>query len=460
MLVGALKINAQLGNERWKPDWGILEQHEVPEWFLDAKLGIQYVGAPREFNDQEYWHWGRSQQRARHLAADDGYNSIIEQNQKSKILRIDYIWPIEYDDPKIAIDTYIEIGAKYIVSMLGAAVFGTEGLLMTDEEINEARNRGLKVGLHYCFIRWGGQPTIGDPGYINWMIPMLKKAISDSKSDFMFFDGQFFPSNYLRTPDLVAWYYNWADRNGKEVCVNDDLGTEFTENPITNPADVIELECNTMSSVSTKPFIIWDNLRNEWNCWVNEYGINVMVGEVWKWQYKSSDELLHVFIDAVSKGGGWLIQMVNTKKAWETLEPIGKWLKINGEAIYNTRPYFEASPDAESRPLGSEVRANGRFDQRQDWWYKWSLVHKEAVKGGPMYFNQSKDKKTLYVIHWGWPGQNMLVQNVTPSKGSSIYMLGIDNELEWKKIGNDIIVQIPKVKPCEYAYSFKIQLSK
>ena len=153
--------------------------------------------------------------------------------------------------------------------------------------------------------------------------------------------------------------------------------------------------------------------------------------------------------------------MVNTKQAWKTLEPIGQWLKVNGEAIYDTRPYFEVSPDAEPIPTGSELHANGRFPSgKQDWWHKWRLVHKEAMKGSPLYYNKSKDGKTLYAIHWGWPGHSLLIQDVTPIKGSAVKMLGTDIKLAWKQIGNDIIIQMTNKKPCEYAYSFKIQLNK
>ena len=39
-------------------------------------------------------------------------------------------------------------------------------------------------------------------------------------------------------------------------------------------------------------------------------------------------------------------------------------------------------------------------------------------------------------------------------------MLGLDNELKWEQIGKDLTIQIPEIKPCEYAYSFKIQLEE
>lgn len=458
-IVDIPRVMAQPEEGRWKPSWDNLKQHKAPEWLLDAKIGIQYVGAPRTFNDQDYWNWSRAQQRARQLAAEEGYESITEIDRKAKNLNVDYVWPIEYDDPKSALSAYVDLGAKFIVSMEAAVIYGTEGLRMTNAEIQEARRLGLKVGLHYNFQRWGGQPSIGDPGFVNWMIPSLKKAISEAEADFLFFDGKQLPSSYLKTPQLVSWYYNWADKNGKEVWVNDDLGSEF--GPFEAPCDVIGFECMTMNGVSARPWLLWDCLRNEWNCWVNEYGMHVRTGDKWQWMYKPTDELLQVFIDAVSKGGGWLIQMINTETAWRTLAPIGEWLKINGEAIYNTRPYRDPVPNVQTAPNREEVKLNGRFDpsfKTQDWWYKWSFVFKESLKGAPWYLNKSKDGSTLYAIYWGWPGASVLLQNIKPVKGSDIYLLGSSDKLKWKQVGNDVLIQTPKDKPCDYAYSFKVQL--
>ncbi|MCO6498006.1 MAG: alpha-L-fucosidase [Chitinophagaceae bacterium] len=452
-------LAAQDIDGKWKPDWDNLKNHEAPEWLLDAKLGIQYVGAPRNFSDQDYWHWSRAQQRARQLASRPDYESITEIDRKAKNLNVDYVWPIEYDNPKTALQHYVELGAKFIVSMEAAVIYGTEGLLMTKAEVEEARKLGLKVGLHYNFQRWGGQPSIGDPGFVNWMIPSLKKAIVESDADFLFFDGKQLPSSYLNTPQLVSWYYNWADKNNKEVWINDDLGSEF--GPLNAPCDVIGFECMVPDRVSARPWLLWDCLRNEWNCWVNEYGMHVRTGDKWQWMYKPTDELLQVFLDAVSKGGGWLIQMINTEKAWKTLAPIGEWLKVNGEAIYSTRPYLPAAENIGLAPNRAEVQLNGRFDpalKTQDWWYKWSFVYKESLRNAPWYLNKSKDEKTLYAIHWGWPGSAVLLQDVNPVKGSAIYMLGSNEKLEWKQIGKDILIQTPKDKPCDYAYSFKIQL--
>lgn len=54
---------------RWKDDWGNLAQHKAPEWLLDAKFGVQYVGPQLDLDDYQAWHWGRSAQRHRDIGS-------------------------------------------------------------------------------------------------------------------------------------------------------------------------------------------------------------------------------------------------------------------------------------------------------------------------------------------------------------------------------------------------------
>lgn len=68
--------------------------------------------------------------------------------------------------------------------------------------------------------------------------------------------------------------------------------------------------------------------------------------------YKSTQELVHLLVDVVSKGGNLLLNVAPSPEgewdsdAYERLKEVGEWMKVNGEAIYSTRavaPYKDGN---------------------------------------------------------------------------------------------------------------------
>lgn len=440
---------------RWTAEWTLLDQHEVPDWILDAKLGVQYVGPRLDLDDSQMYHWQRAAQRYRQLGSpppDPHLDAMMGTFRRRGSARGGYVWPqAPFENPDAIMTAYKDIGARFLVSMLWGAYPGTEGLLMTGEEVRAARRAGLRVGLHYNLIRRDGVPSFGDPGYVPWFHDQLHEAVVQISADFVFFDGcQFAPSDYFKTDDFLAWYYNWADRNGKQVWVNDDLGYDRQETG--DYGDLVDFEGFNVEGISPKPWINWDILRNEWNCWVNEFGIHKLNGTKWVWQYKKPEDLLLVFIDVVSKGGVWIVQMDNTKTAWENMGEIGAWLKVNGEAIYGTRPYGKPAAEVirvpQDRPQGDTSPWMGQF-----------LESLKVARGdGPLYL--TCHGQTLYAIHWGWPGESVTVPSVKPARGAAIRMLGVNEDLVWHETANGVVIHTPKTPPCKYAFAFRIPLSR
>src|SRR5436190_11249980 len=61
-------------------------------------------------------------------------------------------------------------------------------------------------------------------------------------------------------------------------------------------------------------------------------------------KYKSTNELIHTLVKIVGTGGNLLLNVgPDPNGEWDTaaytrLKEIGEWMKINSEAIYNTKP--------------------------------------------------------------------------------------------------------------------------
>lgn len=62
-------------------------------------------------------------------------------------------------------------------------------------------------------------------------------------------------------------------------------------------------------------------------------------------RYKTTEQVIHYLVDIVSKGGNYLLNVGPRPdgewdpEAYQRLEEIGEWLKINGCGIYQTRPW-------------------------------------------------------------------------------------------------------------------------
>ena len=146
---------------------------------------------------------------------------------------------------------------------------------------------------------------------------------------------------------------------------------------------------------------------------------------------RGGDWIVSSLIDIVSKGGNLMIGVGPDltgnwhPKVLESLDYAGKWLKVNGEAIYNTRP---------------------------------CLITREDN----VYYTRSKDNTMIYAITEGWPGESVFIDHVRPVRGSGIYLLGYDQPLSWRRKDDGIVIQLndplqnQENRPCKQAFTFKI----
>jgi alpha-L-fucosidase len=89
--------------------------------------------------------------------------------------------------------------------------------------------------------------------------------------------------------------------------------------------------------------------------------------------WKSPEELTFKLVDIVSKGGNYLLNVGPTAEgvipqaSQDNLRTVGRWLKVNGEAIYGTGPTPFGEELGAPDPTRKDRRGNPVFRAKPDW---------------------------------------------------------------------------------------------
>ena len=148
--------------------------------------------------------------------------------------------------------------------------------------------------------------------------------------------------------------------------------------------------------------------------------------------YLPAEELIRSFVDIVSKNGNLLLNVGPTADGAipelqrERLLALGKWLDVNGEAIFGTRPWVTASGvcKAEGDPV-------------------------------PVRFTVKGD--ALYATLMGTPtGRRVGLANLRVEEGTTVRLLGHPGPLAWEREGGVLSVTLPETLPTLIAHSLRI----
>jgi alpha-L-fucosidase len=446
----------------FQPTWASLRAHyHYPEWFHDAKFGI-------------FLHWGvysvpahGSEWYKKHMYGDpatikwhtEHYGPPAKFGYKNFIP----MFKAQHWDPDAWAELFKHAGAKYVMpvaihhdgfAMWDSAVVPWNAARMGPHrdvigELGKAvRRQGMKFGFsnhymeHYNFIqplpglktdlydpKWAAFYSVADRSpaafkrFLAMWVAASKELIDKYEPDTLFYDNGVNPRKFdPQKLEVAAYYYNRASEWKKAVTI-------LTKDHAYLAGNTEDYERQQRAPLTIQP--------HPWEC-------DDSVG--YRWGYLKNDHYWHVstivthLVENVSRNGNLLLNFgpkpdgTFVETQLELMKGIGAWLRVNGEAIYETRPWSR---------FGEGASVNGR----------------PPYTGSDFRFTTKGD--VLYAIVMAWPGQHAVVRSLATSdalkgKVEQVQLLGHNGPLHFVQDAQGLTVTMPSEQPCQYAYSLKI----
>jgi alpha-L-fucosidase len=474
-------------------NWDSLGGYRIPEWFRNAKFGI-------------FLHWGvysvpafGNEWYSRNMyvqGSPDYKHQIAEHGPESKFGYKDFIpeFRAEKFDPAAWADLFARAGARYVVPVAehcdgftmydskftdwDAAKMGphrdavgelekavrARGLhfgvsshraehwwwyhpgTLFDSDVREPRNAGIYGPAEPMTLPGGDDTKEPDPNHLErWLPPdrwYLRDWLSRSTElvdkyhpDFLYFDwwiGQPAFQPYLQK--FAAYYYDRAAEWHKGVVLT------YKEHAMPENTAVLDIERGKLDALRLLP-------------WQTDTSISIKSwGYVKGDHYRDATSLIQELVDIVSKNGNLLLNVgpesdgTIPPEAQKTLLEIGQWLRVNGEAIYDSRPWlvYGEGPTkvVGTGKLGTDAQS-----------FTWEDV-RYTTRGGNLYaiaLARPQGKLTLRSLMRGNP--------YLPGPVCSVQLVGSEAPVPWQQGADGLTLTLPAAAPEEAAYTFRIRSS-
>jgi len=465
---------AVAGTGPYEPKWESLKRHRVPEWFRDAKFGIYTHWGPVTLGSEEgpggaQWY-GRNMY-VRKSPCFEFHRKRFGDQRKVGYKDIIPLFKAEKFDAEAWARLFAEAGAKFA----GPVAIHHDNFAMWDSALTRwdakdmgphrdivgelakaIRARGMRflVAFHHGFtwryfepamefdgrapgaedLYWPHKPGEPPPrAFQERWLAMVDEVVRKYEPDLAWFDfglGSVIMPEYQQR--MFADYYNWAATHGREVAV------AHKHRNVHRWTGVLDFERGREDRLTPYPWLTDTAIGP----WFHQKSAG----------FKTVDQIVDVLVDIVSKNGCMLLNVGPTAEGEipevgkKLLRGIGKWLRVNGEAIYGTRPWLIYGE-------GPTRSGGGGFSERRD----------KPFTPRDIRFTRSKDGKTLYAIALAWPEgpltlEAVAVKGVGP--GARVELLGLSGKLPYRinELGQ-LVIEVPKLppekRPCGCAYAFR-----
>lgn len=452
--------------QHYEPNWESLNKRSIPQWFKQDKFGIfihwgvyavpSYAPViPNSGYSYAEWYWYRIKEGNKNFTEfhNKNYGADFQYQQFEPMFKA------ELFNPKQWADVFKRSGAKYVVltskhhegyclwnsaeadrdwQRPWNAVTGTPQRDLLGDLTNAVRDEGLKMGYYYSLYEWFNPLWQQDKKRFvkEHMFPQFKDLVTKYKPSVIFSDGEWDLSDTSwHSPELLAWLFNESPV-AKDVVVNDRWGSNTRGK-------------NTGATYTTSEY---GSGMNADVVWEESQGIGHSYGYNRSEQlddYKSSDDLILMLCDIVSRGGNLLLDIGPTADGripvimQQRLIDIGDWLKVNGEAIYGTTAWKQSNQwSAGKKPEKSDKSYMAGYSVAK-------LVEPKKDQAYIQYFFTKKGN-TLYCIVPAYVPQVEL-KNLQVSNGAKVSILGGDKTFACRQKGNDCVIDLSTLKPNEFA---------
>ncbi|MCC5475662.1 alpha-L-fucosidase [Streptomyces barringtoniae] len=450
--VALRQAELMLGIADYQPTGASLSGHQAPYWFQGAKFGIFIhwgvysvpAWAPVGVQYAE-WYWDQIQDPANPTYAyhrttygeDFAYDDFIPR------------FTAERFDPRAWVELFRDAGAQYHVltskhhegfalwdtkvSDRNAAKMGPKRDLV--RELFDASRRHapeLHRGLYFSMPEWfnpdhpwmGHAPrnpytlqpvpytgyTAGKDYVRDYQAPQMLELIHGYDPEIIWCDI----GGDNDSVHVLAEYFNHAKNRARpiDVTVNDRSGIafhDFTTPEYTTYANTVVAKWEASRGLDPR-----------------SYGYNRATPDD---AYMTAEEVVHSLVDIVSKNGNFLLDIGpradgTIPEIMQTrLRETGEWLKVNGEAVYDTTYWSRTAQ------LGEDLRFTVRPDE------------------------------AFYVHSLARPGAKLIVEAPVPVRaGDEVTMLGYDRPLTWTVTNGSLVIDVPEAarNAGRYVWVFKV----
>lgn len=411
---------------------GDSDKDQRMKWWREARLGM-------------FIHWGLYSVPAGKWGDNTNYGEWIREEAHIPVKEYekfrDQFNPVKFDAEKW-VKMAKDAGFKYIVITTkhhdGFCLFDSK---YTDWDImhtpfhrdimKEMADACHKEGMTICWYHsimdwhepdylprrgWEVKDRPADGADFNKYVQHLRDQVTELLTNYgpigvMWFDGQ--------------WEQTWSEKYGRPLY---DLCRQLQPNVIVNNRVSSGGGADEVGDFSTpEQYIPPTGLGNvDWETCMtmnDHWGYNA-----YDTHWKSNEALIQNIVDVASKGGNYLLNIGPMSdgefppQAVERLKAIGDYMKVSGDAIYDTKASL-----FENLPWGrSTTRYNG-------------------------------DSTTLYLHVFDWPADGKLRVSGLGNDPEKAVLLGGD-ELKVERDGSDLIVDLPGAAPNPYSSTVELTI--